>query len=393
MAIGCASPGPPRSPSLGIPEPVTDLTAHRVANSVQLQFTVPSRSTDKLPLRGTTVTGWLCRQTEHATCITPAGFPDRIQLPILDLAGRRNSVTWTDALPPDLTSGTPKVLAYRVEFFSAAGNSAGPSEAAYTATGSAPAPVTGLRVSGSRLGVILHWDSQTKTGETLIERETVLKSPPTTTSVSTPPTGRATEPHIRTKAPMSSRASRGTVASADSAWLTSGSLDSSTSLLDTTARLDIPYSYQASRRIVLQLGGRAIEVRSESSAPVTFTLHPIYPPPTPTGLTAAGYTLEPDDSKSDGRHALAIDLIWQPVDVTGLLVPLAGYNVFRQLTGPGGQKIGEMQLQTPTPIPLPAFHDPAAIPKQRYLYSVTAVDARGNQSAPITVVVDPSTAP
>ncbi len=396
FTIGCASPGPPRSPSLSIPEPVTDLTARRVGDSVHLQFTVPSRSTDKLALHGPTVTGRLCRQLAQAACITPAGFAPRIALAILDLAGRRNSVVWTDSLPSDLTSGAPQILAYRVEFFSASGGSAGLSEAAYTATGPSPKPVTGLQAEGSRLGVVLHWDSQEKSGETLVERETLPNSLREVATTATP-SNRNPNPHIKSsphqhlKSPHST--SKSTSADTDAVWLTAASPGTSSSLLDTGVQLDTRYLYRASRRIFVHLGGRTIELRGEVSAPVAFTLHPTYPPPTPTGLTAAGFMPNLGKNMQDASQSFAVDLIWQPVEASGLLVPLAGYNVFRQLVGTEGQKIGDVQLQTPTPLPLPAFHDAKVVPTQGYLYSVTAVDVRGNQSEPITIVVEPSNAP
>ena len=42
ILTGCASPGPPHAPSLQLPQPVRDLTATRIGNTVELRFTRPS---------------------------------------------------------------------------------------------------------------------------------------------------------------------------------------------------------------------------------------------------------------------------------------------------------------------------------------------------------------
>jgi hypothetical protein len=389
LMSGCASPGPPRSPSLAIPEPVTDLAVHRVGNTVQLQFTVPSRSTDKLPLRGTAVLGTFCRQIGRGPCVTPAGTSARIPVPILDSAGHRSSVSWTDALPPEIASGTRQLLAYRVEFFSVSGHSAGPSEAAYTASGAPPSPISGLRAEGSRLGVILHWDPESpRTGETLIERESPTQVSAKASAVE-PPVQVASEAKSK---PNSHHAAAPHPAKATGAdiWLTADPSLSTSTLLDTSVQLDTTYLYRATRRTAIQLGGRTIELRGARSAPVGFTLRPVYAPPVPNGLTAAGFLPDPGQEPASPTPTFAIDLIWQPVDASGLIVPLAGYNVYRQLIGPDGQPLGERQMQNATPLSLPAFHDATAISAQRYLYLVTAVDAHANQSAAASVLIDPS---
>src|SRR5215471_8760286 len=60
LAIGCASPGPPRPPSLKLPEAVTDLSAQRVGNQVLLQWTTPAKSTDNLAIKET-LSARVCR--------------------------------------------------------------------------------------------------------------------------------------------------------------------------------------------------------------------------------------------------------------------------------------------------------------------------------------------
>jgi hypothetical protein len=364
--LGCASPGPPRAPSLGLPEPVTDLSVKRVGNTVELRFTAPWRSTDKLPLRGTTVTGILCRELDHQPCVTPAGLS---KTAVAKPPGSsRNTVTWIDTLPEELNSGKPRLLGYRVEFFSAAERSAGKSDAAYTAAGTPPQAVEDLRPEGSRLGIVLHWiPAPAQEGDVLLERKDLAPKSP------------------KPKSPKAAD-SPSTTLLASNALNALATKSDAAGTLDASALPDTPYRYTAARRVKVQLGGRSIELQSANSPAVDFTLREIYPPPDPTGLTAAGFD-STSGQASSGRAEFAIDLIWQPIDDSGLLAGLAGYNVYRAATGTGDR----LRLNQ-TPVPLPAFHDITAKPTLGYRYEVTAVDGKGNESNAAAITLFPSQA-
>ncbi len=360
--VGCASPGPPHAPSLHLPQPVRDLTATRIGNTVELHFTAPSNSTDKLPLRAATIPGQLCRQLPHQPCIAVPSS----RTSVANSNGDHNIVTWTDPLPPSLTEGPPQLLAYRVEFFSPANRSAGPSAPAFTATGPAPSPVENLQATGSRLGIILQWNSSPSTGEVVLRREDLAPAKPKH------PEHPAAQPSIVW---MQTNDSNSTIPQQDRT-------------LDTAALPDTPYRYTAQRRSTLQLASHSIELRSDLSTPIDFTLLKVYPPPAPTGLNAAGYFGETPQS-------FAIDLVWQPIVEAGLITPLAGYNLYRETLN-ARKALGETAQRTrlnTSPIPQPAFHDTTANPATLYRYSVTAVDARGNESPATTALVQPSNQP
>jgi hypothetical protein len=377
-AVGCASPGPPRAPSLNLPEPVRDLAVTRIGNTVELRFTAPSRSTDKLPLRGGKIAGQLCRQLEHQPCLPVAA--SKTTVAAANSNAKHNIVTWTDTLPADLLQGSPRLLAYRVEFFSAAGRSAGTSAPAFTATGPPPAPVEDLHAEGSRLGVVLGWNASAQPGDILLQRIDLAPAHPKQNKTSKSPS--AATPSI--------------------VWLgTHGATDSASQpnrTLDTTALPDTPYRYSAQRRVTLQLGDRSIELRSALSAPVTFILREVYPPLAPTGLTAVGFFANAPSAPTGASSAFAVDLIWQPVDDTGLLAGLSGYNVYREPINAIGEPAATGNSTAPptrlntAPIPLPSFHDTTANPTVRYRYSVTAIDAKGNESPAVTVLLEPSAA-
>jgi hypothetical protein len=91
--------------------------------------------------------------------------------------------------------------------------------------------------------------------------------------------------------------------------------------------------------------------------------HDIFPPAVPSGLQAvfSGVGQQP-----------FIDLIWAP-DTDA---DLAGYDIFRHETGAEPVKINAEPVKTP------AFRDTNVASGKTYIYSVSAVDIRGNESAP-----------
>jgi fibronectin type 3 domain-containing protein len=66
-----------------------------------------------------------------------------------------------------------------------------------------------------------------------------------------------------------------------------------------------------------------------------------------------------------------IDLVWAP----NTDADLAGYNVYRHETGGQPVKINKELVKAP------AFRDSDVSAGKTYLYAVSAVDARGNESA------------
>jgi len=89
--------------------------------------------------------------------------------------------------------------------------------------------------------------------------------------------------------------------------------------------------------------------------------HDTFPPAVPSGLQAvySGVGQQP-----------FIDLIWAP-DADA---DLAGYNVFRHEAGAEPAKVNTGLVKTP------AFRDMNVAPGKTYIYSVSAVDVRGNES-------------
>jgi hypothetical protein len=359
LALGCASPGPPRPPSLRLPQPVRDLTASRQGDAVELRFTLPQHTTDRLPLHPPNVWATLCRGLEREPC-EPVAARQNQELPIAEANGVARLVLWSDPLPAALTAGPPHALVYRLQLSNSQGRSAGWSAPAETLAGAAPLPVQDLHAEGTPRGILLRWQplasNVTSPAEVLLQREPISAAPQPQKKKNS-----ANQP----------------------IWLaTHAETTSSTAAqtLDTSAQENAPYRYIAVRRRLVQLGDTQLEMRSAPSSPVEITLRDIFPPPVPTGLSAAPFS-------ESGQFA--IDLVWGPVDDPGL----AGYNILRQPIDATGAPAGAAEPLNTMPIALPAFHDATASASQRYRYSVTAVDRKGNVSAAASVIVEPTSAP
>jgi hypothetical protein len=108
-------------------------------------------------------------------------------------------------------------------------------------------------------------------------------------------------------------------------------------------------------------GAEPIEVEGDDSPQVAAFAHDVFPPAVPAGLQAvfSGVGQKP-----------FIDLTWAP----NLEADLAGYNVYRHVSGGAPVKINTELVKTPS------FRDAGVEPAHQYFYSVTAVDQRGNES-------------
>lgn len=320
-AVGCASPGPPKPPSLGLPATVHRISAAREGDVVRIEFTASTRTTDGVTLRDKPLTAKICREVEHGGCTA---------LPLLTMTTHPDdTVVMRDALPMTLASGTNRLLGYRVELLNERGRGAGNSDAAFTVAGNAPLPVAGFVVAGSRLGVLLRWQQVSGRGSIVLERRAGEKAKP-----------------VILKPENGGDPGR---------------------LLDANALEGVAYTYVVHREESVKLGARELPMRSVDSQPVTFTLRDVYPPLAPTELAEAGFRTD------DGGWA--VDLVWQPVEDAGL----AGYNVYRQAPGGVSTKLNAAPVETP------AFHDATAKEGVAYTWRVTAVDKRGNESPAATV--------
>jgi hypothetical protein len=356
--LGCGAPAAPRPPTLNLPEPVRDLAAQRSGDTVALSWTVPARTTDRLPLKGPIQTQ-ICRRVGNGSC-------DMLPQPRFrpGAAG-----TYQDPLPAELRTGSTRLLTYTVLLANHAGKSAGESNKAFVAAGPAPPAIQGMHALVRRDGVVLAWDpppvgTAGPATAVRIERTALggLRSEPATASLPSKQGPPGTS-HAAASADETKREQLLLVKAADALGKPQA--------LDQTVARGQSYRYVAERQWETPLDGHTILTLGASGQPVTVEVKDTFPPAVPRDLVAV--------ADVEGH---AIDLSWTPDPEPDL----AGYVVYRRKVG-GTAKTGTPETGTPErisppgkPAPPPAFHDSTAVAGQRYAYSVAAVDVRGNES-------------
>jgi len=331
---GCGMPGAPQPPSLHLPNRVGDLSAVRAGDQVLLTWTMPTRTTDKVALKGP-IAAHVCRgQGGNAPCNVAA----TLQLaPGVDAA-------FTDTLPADLASGSARPLFYFVDLVNRRGRSAGLSNGAEILAGQAPAVVTGFAAEVRKEGIVLHWTpALPDSPAAAIRVQRRLLTPPAK-QPSQGPLSAPEEPVQRNLLVSSGGAGRA---------------------LDRDIRFGESYEYRAQRVARITESGQTLELASQLSAPIHVDAADIFPPNVPEGLAAVA-------TAGENGNPRAIDLSWQPVTDANL----TGYIVYRRDSGAAGwQRVSPAQ-----PLIGPGFHDPDVRPGLTYEYVVSALGENGHES-------------
>jgi hypothetical protein len=330
--VGCGAPAAPAPPSLNMPTPVVNLSAARIGDSVHLAWTMPTRTTDHLPLRHP-VTTRICRAVDGDACTTVG---------TLRLAPG-TAGTYMDVLPSDLSHKPDNLLRYEVALQNHAGKSAGPSNLVYSAAGNSPAAVTGLTGQVRQDGVLLSWKPVPEPGHSIIFRIERLQL-----TVPAPQEVRSSPLALSPPSPTQTLVVHGRDG------------EDPGHAIDNTALFNQRYRYVVERVASLDFSGRSVEVQGLPSEAVEVTTTDVFPPAVPQGLVAVA------DSAAG-----AIDLSWTPDSDSDL----AAYRVYRrdvQGSSPA-QRVASVGVET-------SFRDTAVQPEHAYAYSVSAVDQSGNES-------------
>jgi hypothetical protein len=347
---GCGLAAAPQPPSLKLPDPVKNLTATRTGNQVSLHWTMPKHTTDKVELKGDQRVH-ICRKVDSGACQTAGDV----------LAPPDKKADFTDTLPSELTSGSPKLMTYTIELQNHARKTAGPSNPVQLATGAAPAAVTGLSAEVRVDGVVLRWEKAQADSDTVLRIHRTLITKPG--GITKP--GEITKPGGVSK-PAGPKPSQmgGTPPPEEETLEVDLSKGDPGLALDRGAELDHSWRYTAERVEKLTLGKQFVETAGLANAAITVETKDVFPPRAPEGL----------QSIADAQGH-AIDLSWSP----NTELDLAGYVVYRR-TLAGGMQPEQTSLEKHS-VAAPAFHDSEVQPGMRYAYSVSAVDKDGNESA------------
>jgi hypothetical protein len=331
---GCGTPGAPQLPSLQLARPVDDLTASRKGDKVQLDWTLPRKNTDRTLVQNIPQTR-VCRHDGTALmsgCTTVAV----VQNPKLEQKHKGEQplsvhMKYVDTLPPQLgEQNSAGFVRYAVEILNTRQRSAGLSNQVVIPVAPTIAPPDDLTVMVEADGVLISWlDAR----------------------VPTPPHGLTYRYRV-------SRSPAGT-----NAYIALSDLEPEPEgfYLDKTFAWETKYDYRITSVTLVHSQDINTAVEGDDSRAVAVFTRDIYPPAEPSGLQAV--------FSSVGQRPF-VDLTWAP----NMERDLAGYNVFRRVEGGGTTKLNNQLVQ------VPSFRDDTAVPGKTYLYAVSAVDARGNES-------------
>jgi hypothetical protein len=141
------------------------------------------------------------------------------------------------------------------------------------------------------------------------------------------------------------------------------STQESPSLLDHSFEWEKTYDYRATVvTIIAAPNGTEQQVEGEDTPAARVEAHDVFPPAAPGGLQAV--------FSGPGQKPF-IDLVWTPNSEPDL----AGYNVYRR-----DESGGESVKLNSDLIKSPAFRDTEVAPGHQYVYAVSAMDVRGNES-------------
>ncbi len=335
---GCGLAANPQPPTLWLPAPVKDLAATRAGDQVHLHWTMPKNTTDKVALKGDQRAHvcWVYASDNVAERLAKActGAGDGLFAP-------DKPADFAAKMPAELVAGAPRAVSFYVELENHAGKTAGPSNAAWVAAGASPPSVTGLRLETRAEGVVLHWDPASP------EKGMVLRIRRTLTNKA----GAPKQNQANGAAPPEEQVLEVDLDKADPGVA-----------LDRDAALDHEWKYAAERVVHVDLDRHALEIAGTPSEAVTIDAKDVFPPGVPSGLAALA-----------DAQAKAIDLSWAP-DTDA---DLAGYVVYRRDQTAGGamERISGKGL-----VVGPSFSDATVVSGHQYAYSVSAVDANGNES-------------
>ena len=333
LMTACGTPGAPQPPSLNLAKPVSDLKAVRSGDEVELTWTVPTETTDgaKFRHRGPSKICAAVDQPRIDQCALLTTMPTPKDQKTASVAVKT---------PSDKTAPTD-FITYAVQVDNDRGRNAGLSNQVQVPT-SLSSIINGppiIRLTPDTVLVTANVTPRNQSIEQTLELRRREKG------------GSAQESVVARRAlELSESGEAVNIELRDDAFVWEKTYEYRVAI---TASIKVP-------------NGETVTFDAAVSNPQELFAHDIFPPAIPSGVQAVF-------SGAVAGQPPAIDLTWTP-DIDR---DLAGYNVFRHLQQEPVSAAVKLNAQ---PIKAPAYHDTAIAPGSTYVYSVSAVDERGNES-------------
>lgn len=347
LFAGCAQTGVPLPPSLELPKPPSDLRAARKGNVVTLTWSEPTLTTDHESVHSLGPTR-ICRSAgaDITACENPVATVPPPPITSKE-SGQKSQArqsrpqAFTDTLPASALSANPEAeLTYAVEVLNRGARGAGPSNRVHIpAIMTLPAPAD-LAAQTNEDGVLLTW---TSAGEPAASSGTQLRYRIYRRDEGTRKEMVAGEVPVGAAGPAH--------------------------FLD-AIEWEKTYLYRITVVSIVSRKGDDVQVEGDDRPALRVVAHDVFPPAVPVGLQAV--------YSGEGQKPF-IDLIWAPVTSADL----EGYNVFRSdANGADGKTMVNTSVKLNSElVKAPSYRDSAVSAGKTYVYSVSAVDARGNESA------------
>ena len=343
LGASCGTPGIPEPPSLELARPVRDLKAVRKGHEVRLTWSVSEQTEDHQAFMHAGPTR-ICRSTvfpmrDCGTLVTelPPQKASTQQVSFRRRAAKSQQppqATYTDQLSPSVELQSPTSnLWYAVSVLNSWGRSAGLSNQVQVPSAPTLAAPANLTAHLSANGVELTWNAvRPSTNVPQVRYEYRV---------------------YRRDVITNQDAIAGEILLSE---------DANPSFVDAGFEWEKTYDYRVTVVTVVDRPEGPEQVEGDDTAPVRVVAHDIFPPATPTGLQAV--------FSGPGQKPF-VDLIWAGNGESDL----AGYNIYRRDATGQPEKINTELVKTP------AFRDANLVPGRQYFYSISAVDARGNESS------------
>ena len=351
---GCAAPGEHTERKPPVPTAIMDLAARQQGNDVILTFTLPKDTVDHHPLNKTPAIE-IYRSFDPAVTTTSAAHEPLFLILTIPPAivanySEKDHVRVINSLEAgDLAPHVGWTASYAVRTRASAKKESADSNRASVQIFPAPNPIADLKTQVTHSGIVLTWTPPQKT---------IIDSVPPISSYHVYRAEAIAE--LQPEAPRSASES---VVGVPKLKTSLARIGESTEPTFQDMQVEFGKTYVYSVRSVAQYPDAELESADSNLAIVA--PRDIFPPAAPQNVAVV---LVP----AQGENPAYLDVSWAINPETDI----AGYNVYRsERDGVPSTRQNSGLLLTP------AFRDMTALPGHQYVYTATAVDRAGNESA------------